>query len=75
VQFDDGDDEWTTPQRMVPDDLRVGDRVFGNWQKGGVYFPGKITKREGDKIHIQYDDGDQEDTTVAVARVMRPRMP
>ncbi len=73
IVFDDGDEEWTTADRMTAEDLRVGDRVFGNWKKGGTYYPGKITKREGHNIHISYDDGDQEDTTIGVVRVLRPR--
>lgn len=71
VRFDDGDQEWTTRDRIFPDDLRAGSRVFANWQGRGVYYPGQITRRNGNAIHISYDDGDQEDTTIGAVRVIR----
>ncbi len=73
VVFDDGDEEWTTAERMTVEDLREGDRVFGNWQKRGLYYPGRIFQRRGLDIHIKYDDGDEENTTLSVIRVLRPR--
>jgi hypothetical protein len=60
VVFDDGDEEWTTVNRMAVEDMREGDMVFGNWQKRGKYYPGRITHRVGREIHIKYDDGDEE---------------
>jgi len=39
----------------------------------GTYYWGKITERNGDDIHISYDDGGEEDTTIDVVRVVRPR--
>ncbi len=74
VVFDDGDKEWTTADRMTVEDMSMGDRVFGNWQKRGKYYPGRIAQRKGREIHIKYDDGDEEDTTISVVRVLRPRI-
>jgi len=71
VAFDDGDAEWTDAARITNENLVVGSRVFGNWQRRGMYYPGKITARRGDTITILYDDGDQETTTIAVVRVKR----
>ncbi len=73
VVFDDGDKEWSVADRMLPEDLRAGDRVFGNWKNLGRYYPGRITRRDGRDIHITYDDGDQEDTTISFVRVIRTR--
>ena len=64
--------EWADPSRLTEDDIKVGSRVFGNWKNGGHYYPGRITRRNGVNIHISYDDGDQEDTTVSAVRVLRP---
>jgi hypothetical protein len=50
--------------------LQVGDRVEGNWKGLGRYYPGQITQKKSDNIHVQYDDGDQEWTTLD--RVRRP---
>ncbi len=72
VLFDDGDKEWTDHSRMTPDDIAVGDRVFGNWKGKGKYYPGKIATRNGTTIHIKYDDGDQETTTISFVRVKKP---
>jgi len=74
VVFDDGDKEWTVPSHMIEEDIRVGDRVFGNWKKRKRYYPGRVTRRDGNKIHISYDDGDQENTTISFVRVLRPRV-
>jgi len=73
VAFDDGDEEWTDDARITAENLTVGSRVFGNWKRQGLYYPGKITARRGNTITILYDDGDQETTTIAVVRVRRPQ--
>jgi hypothetical protein len=71
VYYDDGYDEWLTPERVAPLDLKAGDRVFGRWRQGEAFYPGQITSRDGEKIHIRYDDGDQETTTLSLVRVRR----
>jgi hypothetical protein len=71
VRFHDGDEEWTNPFFMKVEDIREGDRVFGNYQNGGKYYPGRVTQRNGPAIHIIYDDGDEEDTTISFVRVLR----
>lgn len=71
VAFDDGDEEWADEARITSENLAVGSRVFGNWERRGLYYPGKITDRRGDTITILYDDGDRETTTIAVVRVKR----
>jgi len=43
--------------------FKVGDRIQGNWKGGGKYYPGKIARLNGNKVYIQYDDGDVESTT------------
>lgn len=73
VHFDDGDKEWTNRSRMIPEDITVGDQVFGNWKGKGKYYRGKVTSRNGKTIHINYDDGDKETTTISFVRVIRPR--
>lgn len=71
VVFDDGDEEWTEAARITAENLTVGNRVFANWKRQGLYYPGKITARRGNTITILYDDGDQETTTIAVVRIKR----
>jgi len=50
--------------------LAVGSRVSCNWKSGGVFYNGTITKKNGDAIHISYDDGDQEDTVVSKCKLI-----
>ncbi len=47
----------------------TGDWVLGNYQGAGYWFPGVVAKISGDKVTIQYDDGDVE--TVS-RRAVRP---
>jgi hypothetical protein len=71
VIFDDGDREWLEIERIQKEDLTVGSRVSGNWKGGGHYYLGTIKKRILDVIHVQYDDGDFEITTISFMRVKR----
>jgi len=71
VYFDDGDHEWMTPDRVTAIDLQAGQRVFGRWQRGPAYYPGRITRRDGDRIHVRYEDGQEESTTIGFVRVSR----
>jgi len=52
--------------------LSVGDRVRGNWRGRGRLYPGRVTSAEGEVIHIAYDDGDQELTTIHFAEREAP---
>lgn len=50
-------------------DVQVGDRVDCRWLGGNVFYPGSVTERAGDKIHVRYDDGDEEWTSLAMCRL------
>jgi hypothetical protein len=54
---------------MKPLSIGVGARVFCRWQGGGQYYPGRVASVAGEAIHVQYDDGDKEDTNVRMTRV------
>jgi len=71
VAFDDGDQALVTAKQIASLEIKVGSRVFGRWKGAPAYFPGKVTRQNGEKIYIQYDDGDQEWTTVSMVRVKR----
>jgi hypothetical protein len=75
VFYDDGEDEWRAPDEVAELTLEVGSRVFGRWQGGQFYYPGKITRVEGDRIQVKYDDGDQEWTSVEYLRIRRSTGP
>jgi len=72
VQFDDGDRALVTARQIMPLDIKVGSRIFGRWQNGELYYPGRVDQQNGDKIHVRYEDGDEEWTTISMVRVERP---
>lgn len=52
----------------APAGLQTGSRAHVRWRGGETEYPGTITQREGERIHVQYDDGATEWTTVDLAR-------
>ena len=68
VSFDDGDTANLNSSKIKKLDWGVGTSVQCNWKSGGVYYTGKITTKNGDEIHVSYDDGDQEDTIIGKCR-------
>lgn len=69
VHFLDGPERMLTPELLKRFDLRVGTAIECRWKGGQMYFPGKISQIEGDRVHINYDDGDKEWTTVRLVRL------
>ncbi len=69
VQYDDGDQAQVSPERAMPlAILQAGARIECRWQ-GGEFYSGRIARREGDEIFVQYDDGDRERAPIGMARV------
>lgn len=52
----------------------IGTHVYANWLGRGSYYPGTITLREGEKVRIQYEDGDQETTNIGALRVVADKV-
>jgi hypothetical protein len=69
IRYDDGDTEWRMEKYIKKEEIRAGDVVFGNWQGKGRYYRGVIASRNGERIYIKYDDGDEEWTTVGRVRL------
>ena len=65
IDFDDGDRAWVQLNLLLPFEPTNGMRVYANWRRQGNYYPGAITRLDGERIHIRYDDGDDEWTTAA----------
>jgi hypothetical protein len=68
VAFDDGDTAVLPAAKIKKINWKVGTKVNCNWKKGGAYYDGTITKMQGEAIHISYNDGDQEDSTISICR-------
>ena len=69
VLLDDGNQAMVAADRMRPLGLQPGDRVFCRWKGGPEFYPGEVTNSKGEVIHVQYDDGDEEWTSVRLVRV------
>ena len=69
VHFDDNDQKWLDEGELTTSQPAVGDRVEGDWLAKGGFYKGKVTAGAGEKVHILYDDGDEEDTTISYLRV------
>lgn len=70
VAYDDGDSAELLPPQVRPLDLCAGDRVYARWRDGPNYFPWRIAEMNGAEIHVHYDDGETEWTTIGVVRVL-----
>ena len=72
IDYDDGEKEYRVEDRLVraleerdaetpAPELRVSDRVEGNYRGAGRYYPGRITRvNAGGTVNIDYDDGESE---------------
>jgi hypothetical protein len=74
VHFLDGPERMLTPELIRRFDLNVGLTMECRWRGGGQYFPGRISQVEGDRIFVDYADGDKEWNTVRLVR-LPPREP
>ncbi len=72
IGFDDYDREWIVRGKIIQEELSAGDRVESRWQGDTVYYSGTIVERRGNAIFINYDDGDEEATTINHVRVLEP---
>ncbi len=71
VVYMDGDEEWVSANRLAKEEIKAGDKVECNWLGQGYYYPGTIGSRNGDEITMNYDDGDNESTTIASVRILK----
>jgi hypothetical protein len=48
-----------------------GEPIEARWQAGRNFFPGKITKVTGEVVHVHYDHGEEETTSIRLVRMKR----
>ena len=68
ISFDDGDTAVLPASKIRKINWGEGTKVQCNWKHRGGYYSGTITRMNGEAIHISYDDGDQEDSTISICR-------
>jgi hypothetical protein len=69
VRFDDGDTGWVDLAHLQALELARGCRVMSRRRMGPNFFPGEIEDVNGENIHVEFDDGKEEWTTVASLRI------
>lgn len=69
IAFDDGDHALVTPDHVRPLEISVGAHVFCRRQGGPQYWAGEVTESKGERIHVVYDDGEEEWTTIRMIRL------
>jgi hypothetical protein len=72
IAFDDGDVAWVHEANVRGPDIRPGSQVFCRFHAGPMYLPGTVQQQHGEKIHVRYESGEQEWTTISLVRVRRP---
>lgn len=68
VDFDDGTSEEVDVAKVRAFDWAVGGKISCRWKGEKAWYAGTITALEDPKLHVRYDDGDEEDTTLALCR-------
>ncbi|MSQ94746.1 MAG: hypothetical protein EXR98_09345 [Gemmataceae bacterium] len=69
VQYLDGPERMLTPELIKRFDVKPGMKVECRWSGGPHYFPGTLAKVESERIHVKYDDGDDEWTSIRLFRI------
>jgi len=69
ICYDDGDRDWVPAAQVRPLDVTEGSRVYCRWQGGDAYYPGTVAARQGDQLHVHYDDGDRDWSAIGMIRV------
>lgn len=67
--FDDNDQAQMTWDRVRPLDLEIGQEVQCRRQGGRMFFKGRIARRKGERIFVQYEDNQEEWTSVRLVRL------
>lgn len=68
IRYDDGDRETVSIDKVRPYDWMIGMKVQCNYKNAGEWYPGTIASLAGEKIGINYDDGDKETTKTGRCR-------
>lgn len=72
IRFDDGDRALRLIQDLEPLRINNGFRVYARRNKAShLYYPATVLEVEGENLHLEYEDGEQEWTTVSYIRCMR----
>lgn len=71
---DDGRTEKAAAARLMKNDIGTKSDVFVRWKKQPIYYFGQVTKKDGERLFVHYDDGDEEWTTTGMVKVVRGKV-
>lgn len=71
VAFDDGDSGWVPLAELQELHVTVDQFVLCRKEMGQLFYPATIEDVSGETVHVRFEDGDVEWTTVAAVRVIR----
>ena len=69
VVFDDGGRATVTDDQIIALNIAAGNRLYCRWKGGQQYYGGVVSSAAGSCIHVDYDDGDKESTSVSMVRI------
>ena len=55
-----------------PNEIKIGTRVIAHWSGLSAFLAGNVTKIEGNKYHVLYDDGDRGINRLEQMRILKP---
>ncbi len=67
--FDDNDQAYLTWDKVRNLNVGVGERIFCRWKGGPYYLPGEIIQKDGERIRVHFEDGQEEWTNVRLLRL------
>jgi hypothetical protein len=73
IEFENGHSLWLPLDQLQPLEVAPGSRVQCRWKAGSTYYSGTVAgtgeSEGGAKLHIKYDDGDEEWAAVGMVRL------
>lgn len=72
IDFDDGDHASRYLAELRPVEVQKGDRVYARRDKGPkMYYPATVLAVRGEEVHVRFEAGGEEWTTVSYLRFAR----
>jgi len=64
IRYDTGEEEWTNSDYLAEMKVAVGDEVESKWSQDGEYYTAQVTAINGEQVHVVYEDGNEEWTSI-----------
>lgn len=64
IRYDTGEEAWTNSDYLQEMIVETGDLVESKWSEDGEYYAAEVLSVSGDQVQVQYEDGNEEWTTL-----------